>query len=73
MAVAKISKCPIATRARLLHVLSKALLLDPQRKKKAEDAREEAQNLRRLLPEGRTDLGDESDEAYDLLVVIMHR
>jgi hypothetical protein len=71
--IAKICKCPITMRARLTHILSKTLSMDPGRQKEAETARQEAQRLRRLLPDGRTDLRDESDEAYDSLVVIIYQ
>ena len=56
-----------------MHVLSKALLGDPERQEDGEEAREEAEWLRVLLPKGRTDLSDESDAAFEKLVNIIQR
>ena len=38
-----------------------------------EQARKEAQRLRSLLPDGRTDLSDETDAAFGRLVKMIHR
>jgi hypothetical protein len=65
---------PAGARARFAHLLMKAYLMDPQKyQKEAKDARQEAQRLRKLLPPGRTDLDDESDQAFDMLVDISVR
>jgi hypothetical protein len=63
----------MGTCTRYAHFLSKALLLDPNRQNEGEEARQEAQRLRKLLPSGRADLGDESDAAYEMLVNIIQR
>ena len=47
--------------------------MDPNRRTDEEDARQQAQQLRELLPPGQTDLGDESDHAYGMLVNIISR
>lgn len=41
--------------------------------KEAGEARKEAQRLRKSLPLGGTDLNDESDKAFDMLVDISVR
>ena len=73
VALSKICSVPIGVRARSYHILSKALLRDPERQTEGEEARKEAQRLRSLLPNSRTDLSDESDSAFEKLVVIDHR
>lgn len=73
VAISKLCKVPIGVRARSVHILSKALLKDPERQKEGEEAREEAQRLRTILPEGHTDLSDESDMTYEKLVVMSSR
>lgn len=72
-AIGRLYKVPFGHRARSTHVLFKALSMDPERKTEAEEARREAQQLRSLLPAGRTDLSDESDEAFEMLVNIIQR
>lgn len=54
-------------------MLSKALGMDPARQKDAEESKQEARRLRKLLPPGRTDLDDESDHAFEMLVNIIQR
>ncbi|KAL8896345.1 MAG: hypothetical protein Q9207_007750 [Kuettlingeria erythrocarpa] len=74
VAIARLYKMPPGMRARFVHLLMKAYLLEPdQYREKAEEARHEAQRLRKLLPPGRTDLNDESDQAFDMLVDISVR
>ena len=74
VAIARLYKMPPGMRARFAHLLMKAYLMDPEKYgKEAEEARQEAQRLRRLLPNGRTDLDDESDRAFDMLVDISVR
>lgn len=50
-----------------------ALLLDPQRCSEGKQAATEARRLRELVPSNGYDPGDESDEAYDSLVVSYYR
>ncbi|KAL8715178.1 MAG: hypothetical protein Q9220_001136 [cf. Caloplaca sp. 1 TL-2023] len=67
-------KMPPGMHARFEHLLMKAYRLEPEKYgQEAEKARKEAQRLRKLLPPGRTDLEDESDEAFDRLVDISVR
>ncbi|KAG9253126.1 uncharacterized protein F5Z01DRAFT_689273 [Emericellopsis atlantica] len=74
VAIARLYKMPPGARARFSHLLMKAYLMDPEKYgKEASEARSEAQRLRKLLPPGRTDLSDESDRAFDLLVDISVR
>ena len=73
VAIDRSYKASIVSHARSTHVLSKALSMDSSRQAEAEDAKKEAQRLRRLLPSGWTDLEDESDHAFDLLVSIIQR
>ena len=73
VAINKLYKAPIGVRARSVHLLSKAFSKDPDRQADSEEARREAQRLRSLLPKGRTDLGDESDMAYEKLVTMIQR
>ncbi len=74
VAIARLYKMPPGMRARFVHYLMNAYLLDPAKyQKEADEQRCEAQKLRRLLPLGRTDLNDESDEAFDMLVDISVR
>lgn len=73
VAIGRLYKVPIGSHARSTHVLSKALFMDSSQQTEAEDAKKEAQRLRKLLPPGRTDLMDESDHAFDLLVSIIQR
>ena len=73
-AIARLYKMPPGMQARFNHLLMKAYLLEPDKySKAAEEARQEAQRLRKLLPPGRTDLKDESDEAFHKLVDISVR
>ena len=73
-AIARLYKMPLGMQARFNHLLMKAYLLEPDKYgKDAEEARQEAQRLRKLLPPGKTDLEDESDEAFDKLVDISVR
>jgi len=73
-AIARLYKMPPGMRARFVHYLMNAYLLDPAKyQKEADEQRREAQRLRGLLPPGRTDLNDESDEAFDMLVDISVR
>jgi tetratricopeptide (TPR) repeat protein len=72
-AIGRLYKAPIGNRARSTHALSKAFNMDPERKTEAEGARQEAHRLRGLLPAGRTDLDDENDEAFEMLVNIIQR
>lgn len=71
--LARLYKSPIGTLARATHLLSRAYFMDPSREADAEQARRDAQRLRELLPPGRTNLDDESDEAYENLVEIIQR
>ncbi|KAL8852688.1 MAG: hypothetical protein Q9221_002448 [Calogaya cf. arnoldii] len=65
---------PPGMRARFVHLLMKAWLMEPDKyREEAEGARQEAHRLRKLLPPGRTDLNDESDKAFDMLVDISVR
>ncbi|KAL9126140.1 MAG: hypothetical protein Q9217_004766 [Psora testacea] len=64
VAIGNLSRAPICVRARYTHILSKALLKDPERQAEGEERRKEAQRLHKLLPPGRTDLEDESDAAF---------
>lgn len=73
VAIGRLYKAPTCSRARSQHVLSKALSKDSGRQVEAEDAKKEAQRLRGLLPSGRTDLDDESDHAFEILVNIIQR
>ena len=73
VAIGRLYKAPLGSQARSTHVLYKALSLDVNRQADAKDARKEAQRLRKLLPPGRTDLNDESDHAYEMLVNIIQR
>ena len=59
-------------RAQYAHVLSKALLRDPE-PQEGEQARKETQRLRVLLPKARTDLSDEGDAAFERLVNMIQR
>lgn len=72
-AIARLYKMPPGMRARFVHLLMKAYLMDEPKYGKEAEARKEAQRLRRLLPPGRTDLNDESDKAFDMLVDISVR
>ena len=73
-AIARLYNMPPGMRARFVHLLMKAYLMDEHKYgKEAEDARKEAQGLRKLLPPGRTNLDDESDKAFDMLVDISVR
>lgn len=72
--IARLYKMPPGMRARFVHLLMKAYLMDEGKYgKEAEEARKEAQRLGKLLPPGRTDLNDESDLAFDMLVDISVR
>ncbi|KAL8690231.1 MAG: hypothetical protein Q9224_004454, partial [Gallowayella concinna] len=74
VAIARLYKMPPGMRARFVHLLMKAYGMEPEKyKEEAEEARQEAQRLRKLLPPGRTDLDDESDGAFDMLVDISVR
>ena len=73
VAIGRSCKAPVGVRARSTHILSKALSMDPNRRTDEKDARQQAQQLRKLLPPGQTDLGDESDHAYEMLVNIISR
>lgn len=74
VAIARLYKMPPGMRARFVHQLMNAYLMDPAKyQKEAEAQRQEAQRLRELLPPGRTNLNDESDEAFDMLVDISVR
>ncbi|KAL8646295.1 MAG: hypothetical protein Q9226_006922 [Calogaya cf. arnoldii] len=65
---------PPGMRARFVHLLMKAYLMEPDKyEEQAKEARQEAQRLRELLPPGRTDLNHESDKAFDMLVDISVR
>lgn len=72
-AIGELVKESVGVRARYAHLLSKALLGDPERQEEGEQARKEAQRLRALLPQGRTDLSDESDTAFERLVNMIQR
>ena len=72
--IAQTYQMPLGMRARFVHLLMKAYLTDERKYgMEAEEARKEAQRLRKLLPPGSTDLDDESDEAFDMLVDISVR
>lgn len=74
VAIARLYKMPPGMRARFVHILMKAYLMEPEKyEEEAKEARQEAQRLRKLLPPGRTDLDDESDKAFDMLVDISVR
>ena len=74
VAIARLYKMSPGMRARFLHLLMKAYLMEPEKyKEEAEEARQEAQRLRKLLPPGRTGRDDESDDAFDMLVDISVR
>ncbi|KAL8948298.1 MAG: hypothetical protein Q9222_005505 [Ikaeria aurantiellina] len=74
VAIARLYNMPAGMRARFAHYLMKAYLMEPEKyEQEAEEARKEAQRLRKLLPPGRTDLDDESDGAFDMLVDISVR
>lgn len=73
VAIGRLYKAPTGSRARSQHVLSKAFSMESGRQAEAEDAKKEAQHLRRLLPSGRTNLDDESDHAFEILVNIIQR
>ena len=74
VAISRLYKMPPGMRARFHHLLMKAYLMDPETYQRAADeARQEAQRLRKLLPPGRTNLDDESDEAFEMLVDISVR
>ena len=73
MAIGELVKASFGVRARYTHVLSKALLGDPERQEEGEQACKEAQRLRALLPKDRMDLSDESDAAFERLVNMFQR
>ncbi|KAL8812868.1 MAG: hypothetical protein Q9223_000518 [Gallowayella weberi] len=74
VAIARSYKMPPGMQARFVHLLMKAYQMDLEKyKDEAEEARQEAQRLRKLLPPGRTNLDDESDRAFDMLVDISVR
>ncbi|KAK8079199.1 hypothetical protein PG994_003006 [Apiospora phragmitis] len=74
VAIARLYKMPPGMCARFAHHLMNAYLLNPEQyQKEADGQRQEAQRLRKLLPPGRTDLDDESGEAFDMLVDISVR
>ena len=65
-------KATVTTLARSTRLLAKAYLLDG-REELARQTMAEAQRLREKLDPGRTDLTDESEEAYEKLVDIIQR
>lgn len=71
--IGQLYKASIGVLARYLHVLSKALLRDPEYLEESKVFRKDAQDLRALLPEGRTDLSDENDAAFEKLVNMIQR
>ncbi|KAL8823250.1 MAG: hypothetical protein Q9191_006031 [Dirinaria sp. TL-2023a] len=74
LAIARLCHMPLGMRARFQHLLMKAYLIEPDRyEKEANQARGQAQWLRSLLPSGKTNLSDESDQAFDMLVDISLR
>ncbi|KAL8804836.1 MAG: hypothetical protein Q9182_002330 [Xanthomendoza sp. 2 TL-2023] len=74
VAIARLYKMPPGMGARFEHLLMKAYQMAPETYyEEAEEARQEAQWLRKLLPPGRTDLEDESDGAFEMLVDISVR
>ena len=70
--IGKLCKAPTGILARATHMYSKALSMagDGQ---ESERQRQEAQRLRMTLPAGSTDLDDESDEAYEMIVKMDQR
>ncbi len=64
---------PKGILARYIHAYSKALAMDPERREESERQRQEARNVRLLIPGGPGDLDDESDEAFELLVKMDQR
>lgn len=74
VAIGRLYRMPAGARARFSHLLMTAYLMDPQKyQKEANEARQEAQRLRKLCPPGRTDLDDGSDHAFDMHVDISVR
>ncbi|KAH7316733.1 P-loop containing nucleoside triphosphate hydrolase protein [Stachybotrys elegans] len=74
VAIARLYNMPAGARARFSHLLMKAYQMGPGNyEKEAKEARDEAQRLRKMIPPGRTDLDDESDEAFEMLVDISVR
>jgi hypothetical protein len=71
--LARLYKSTIGTLARATLLLLKASSMHPSREADAEQARKGAQQLREILPPGRTNLDDESDQAYKKLVELIQR
>ena len=73
VAISKLVKVPPGILARCTHAYSHALAMDPERHVESERQRQDARRLRLLIPGGPGNLGDESDEAFELLVKMDHR
>ncbi|KAJ8131732.1 hypothetical protein O1611_g1895 [Lasiodiplodia mahajangana] len=69
----KTSNVPIGILSRYTHAFSEALAMDPAQHDESEIQRLEARRLRSRMPGGGGDLDDESDAAFEKLVMMDHR